>query len=210
MDSSFFTVIYLISGILALTLFLKMIIQFGLPNHPLRFISYLVGFCMVALTVGLALTDLNYISPWDWIRIRSLPLIAGSLCLLIQTIMLAGSFTLIQQKIFSRLPFMAALLCFAFFYEFADVLASIFLILGALFLIISVKKARQQKRLYYKMLGMFLLDALLRRSGFYWGYLAGQLFFMLGIFFLFLFEQSFAITALIDDFRRNDAEGELS
>lgn len=201
MDSSFLTGIHIVLGLLACILFLKMIIQFGLPNHPARFVSYLVGLCAFLYFCGLAATDLSLLSPWVWMKWRALPLIAGSLCLLFQTIILVGTFSVIQQKVVSRLPLMAALICFAFFSDYADGFASFFIISGGLFLIISVKKARYQTRLYLKMVLMFLIHVGLNYSSYYLGYVVGQIVLVFFVWYLFIFEHSFGIAAMIDDFR---------
>lgn len=201
MDSSFLTEIHIGLGLFACILFLKLIIQFGLPNHPARFVSCVVGLCVAAYFVGLSLTDLNIIPPWEWVRWRALPLIAGSLCLLFQTIVLVGSFSLLQQKVMSRLPIIASVICFAFFAIYADVIMSGFIIVGGVFLIISVNKARYQKRLYVKMLLMFALHLGLIYLNVYWAYVISQVFLFLVIFYIFLFEHSFGVFAMVDDFK---------
>ena len=208
MDSSFLSGLHISLGLFACILFIKMMVQFGVPNHPARFISYLVGLCVATYFTGLALTDLSLVNPWLWMRWRSLPIITGSLCLLLQTIMLAGSFSIVQQKVISRLPIMAALLCFAFFHSYADVFASGILLIGGLFLIISVKKARYQKRLYLKMLLMFLIHLACVFINIYWVYIVGQVFVALAVFYTFLFEHSFGLAAMVDDFNES-AQGDL-
>jgi hypothetical protein len=201
MDSSFLIGFHIGLGLLSCALFIKMIIQFGLPNHPARVVAYMVGFCAAVYFSGLAATDLELITPWMWMKWRSLPLIAGSLCLLLQTIMLIGNFSLIQQKVVSRIPLMAALLCFAFFSVYADVIASAFILLGGLFLIVSVRKARYQKRAYLKMTVMLLLHLGCAYSGWYAIYVLGQLFLIAAVFYMFIFEHSFGVAALLDDFK---------
>ena len=208
MDSSFLSGLHISLGLFACILFIKMMVQFGVPNHPARFVSYLVGLCTASYFTGLALTDLSLVDPWLWMKWRSLPLIAGSLCLLLQTIMLAGSFSLVQQKVFARMPIMAALLCFAFFSHYADIFVSCFLILGGLFLIISVKKARYQKRLYLKMLMMFLIHLGLNCINIYWVYVIGQVFIVFTVFYIFLFEHSFGLMGMVDDFKTS-IQGDL-
>lgn len=208
MDSSFLSGLHISLGLFACILFIKMMVQFGVPNHPARFVSYLVGLCVATYFSGLALTDLSLVNPWLWMKWRSLPLVAGSLCLLLQTIMLAGNFSLVQQKVISRLPIMAAFLCFAFFSNSADVFVSSFLVLGGLFLIISVKKARYQKRLYLKMLLMFLIHLGLNYVNIYWVYVVGQLFLFFTVFYIFLFEHSFGLMGLVDDFKTS-IQGDL-
>ena len=208
MDSSFLTGLHITLGLFACLLFVKMIVQFGLPNHPVRIVCYLVGLCVAGYFIGLAATDLNLISPWVWMKWRALPLVAGSVGLLFQTIMLARSFTRLQQKVFTRVPLMAALLCFAFFPYKADVFTAWFLILGGLFLIILVRKARYQKRLYLKMLLIFLVQVGLNYINFYSAYVLGQILIFFIIFYLFLFEHSFGIAAMVDDFKES-LEGDL-
>lgn len=201
MDSSFLIGFHIGLGLLSCALFIKMIIQFGLPNHPARVVAYMVGFCTAVYFSGLAATDLELITPWMWMKWRPLPLIAGTLCLLLQTIMLIGNFSLIQQKVVSRIPLMAALLCFAFFNAYADQVAGAFILLGGLFLIVSVRKARYQKRTYLKMALMYLLHLGCLFSGWYPVYVLGQMFLIATVFYLFIFEHSFGVAALVDDFK---------
>jgi len=208
MDSSFLTGLHITLGLFACLLLIKMMIQFGLPNHPARFVSYLVGLCITVYFIGLAATDLNLLSPWVWMKWRSLPLIAGSLCLFFQTILLVGSFSLIQQKVISRIPVMAALICFAFFSVYADVFISCFLVIGGIILTTSVKKSRYQKRIYLKMLLIFAVHLGLNYVNHYLAYIIGQVLLFFVIFYIFLFEQSFAIAAMVDDLKEIP-EGDL-
>ena len=207
MDSSFLTGIHIVLSLLACFLFLKMILQFGLPNHPARFVSYVVGLCVATYFCALSATDLGILSPWTWMKWRALPLVAGSLCLLFQTIMLVGNFGVIQQKVISRLPLIAALICFAFFSDYADGFTTSFMVIGGIFLIISVKKARYQKRVYLKMLVIFLAHLGLNYSNYYVSYVVGQILLFFVIFYIFIFEHSFAVGAMIDDFKES-VEGE--
>ncbi len=207
MDSSFLTGTHLVLGIISSLFFLKMIVQFGLPNHPARFVSYLVCFCVVIYFGFYSFISLKDFSTISWTKVRAIPLIAGSLCLLLQTIMLSAGFSLIQQKIISRLPIIAALLCAAFFSHQADLLAVSFMVFGALFLIISVKKARYQKRLYLKMVIMFLLYLGLNQFDKLVFQFLGQIFLGLAVFYILSFEQTFGVSALMDDFRQS-FEGE--
>jgi hypothetical protein len=203
MDSSFLTGLHVSLGFFTLISFFKMTIQFGLPNHPARLLSYLVGICVVAYFVGLSVTDLGYVSPWHFMQWRAFPLIAGGLCLLFQTIMLEGSLSFIQQKVVSRMPLIGALLCFVFFSKYADQFVGILLFLGALFLIVSVRKARYQKRLFLKMLFMLGIFKGFELSGFYMAYLVAQFFMFWALFYLFLFQNSYCVSALVDDFKQS-------
>lgn len=203
MDSSFLTGFHIGVGLMACFLFFKLIIQFGLPNHPARFVSYVVGLSVAAYFSGEAATDLNLISPWDWMKWRALPLISASLLLLLQTIMLAANFSLLQQKVASRLPIIAALLGFAFFSHRADFLVVAFILTGTLFLIISVRKARYQKRLFFKMSLLFFIHVGFTMLNMYWAFVLGQLFLAGAVFYVFLFEHSFGVAALVDDHKES-------
>ncbi len=207
MDSSFLTGIHIILGLQACFLFFKMLIQFGLPNHPARFVAYVVGLCIALYFSGLALTDLSLFPSLVWIKWRALPLIAGTLCLLLQTNMLVGRFSLIQQKIISRMPLMAALLCSAFFSQYADHLAIFFIFFGSLFLLTMVKTARYQKRIYLKMGLMLFFSLALLHLHSEIAYLISQLFLLGLIFYAFLFEHSYCVAALIDE-SQQDLEGD--
>ncbi len=207
MDSSFLTWIHISLGLFACLQFLKIIIQFGLPNHPARLIAYVTCLSTAVYFSALALTDLNLLSPWIWMKWRALPLIAGSLSILLQSIIFFGGFPLIYQKVMARVPVMAALLCFAFFPLYADTLSSLFLLVGGLFLIISVKKDRHLKRLYLKFLFMFSWYLILMATNNYTAYVLAQLILFLTLFYIFLFEKSVCLTALVDDYKAS-AEGE--
>ena len=208
MDSSFLTGAHIGLGLVACIFLIKMMVQFGLPNHPARFVAYMVGLCTATYFVGLAATDMNYLSPWLWIKWRSLPLITGSLCLLFQTITLAGNFSLIQQKVVSRLPLIAALMCFAFFSEYADIFVTWFLGLGSLFLYFLVKKSRYQKRIYFKMVFLYFIHVGFNYTNFYYGYVVGQIILFGLMFYIFLFEHSFGMAAMMDEFKES-LEGDV-
>jgi hypothetical protein len=208
MDSSFLTGLHISLALFSCLFLVRLIIQFGLPNHPARFLSYLVSFCIVAYFISEALTDLGLLSPWVWVKWRAFPLVAGGFCLLLQTITLLGTMNFLQQRVISRLPLIVALLSTAFFSQFADALFSVFLLLGGLFLIVFVRKSRYQKRLYVKMSFMFIGQLVCNYLGYYYAYLVGQVFLCLTVFYAFLFQQSFGILALIDD-HRQESEGDL-
>lgn len=207
MDSSFLTVIHVGIGLYALVNAGKLIIQFGLPNHPLRFISYIVSLSVAAYWVGLALTDLSFFSAWAWMKWRTLPLVLGGLCLLFQVITTVANFSVIQQKVVSRLPVIGALLCFAIFQEQANIFAGAFLVLGALFFIISVGKARYEKRQYFKMLLILGISVGLRSMELYWAYLLGETLMFLVLFYFFIFQQATAVSSLVDEFRESSEGG---
>ena len=151
MGSSFLTAIHLGLSLYCVINFLKMLVQFGLPNHPARFTIYLVSLCASAYFVMKFLTEMNLVNAFLYMKWRALPLVAGSLALLLQVITVIGNFSQIQQKIISRIPLMMALLFFAFFSEQADYFFIGCVLVSVLFLTISVGKARYQKRMLVKM-----------------------------------------------------------
>ncbi len=209
MDSSFLTWINVGLATYSVILFLKMLIQFGLPNHPARVTTYIVGFSVAVFFVMKAAVGLSYLSPLQWLSWRPLPIVTGSLAILFQIIMIIGSFSLIQQKVISRLPFMTGLLCLAFFRERADVFMYFSLGAAAICLTISHGKARYQKRLYFKMIFFLLLFTFASLAGEYWVYVIGECFLFFAIFYFFLFEQSFALQALIEN-KLDSLEGQQS
>jgi hypothetical protein len=199
MDSSFLTWVNVGLGLYSVIHFLKLIIQFGLPDNPSRFTLYLVSFCVTFFFCTKASVDLGLVSPWFWMRWRSLPIVAGSVALLLQVIMTIGKFTTIQQKVVSRLPLIAGLLCFAFFPEYADRFLTLAILSACLFFGLSAGKARLQKRLFYKMafsLGLYAAASLI---GPYWLVVVSEFFIAVGLFYFFLFENTFGVSALIED-----------
>ncbi|HXH73769.1 MAG TPA: hypothetical protein VNJ08_02320 [Bacteriovoracaceae bacterium] len=198
MDSSFLTLAIVGLGLYSVIMFFKLIIQFGLPNHPALFTSYLVSFCAMAFLSGKAAVGLNLISPLFWLKWHPLPMVAGSLALLLQTIMTVGNYSHIQQKVVSRFPLIAGLLCFAFFPQYAGTFFGLTIAAGCLFLAISAGKARYQKRLYFKMSFFLGIFGLLVMTQNYPAYVVGEVILYFAAFYFFLFEQSFGVAALMD------------
>jgi hypothetical protein len=206
MDSSFLISIHGLIAILTCVLFIKLVVQFGWPNHPGRLTAFLIGLCATFYFVGSFIVDLGYVPQKAWEHWRALPLIAGSLCLLLQTMMAGGNFSLIQQKIISRIPLMGALICSTLFPQVALQLSMSFILCGALFFIISVRKSRYQKRIYYRLVIFILFYVFLMASQITGLLVLAQIFLIGAIFTLFAFENSFGVWALTDDFRQ-DSEG---
>jgi hypothetical protein len=203
MHSSFLTWVNAGLALYSTILLFKLIIQFGLPNHPSRFTSYVISLCVSAFFLLESATSLGFFSPIDWLKWRALPLVCGSLGLLFQAMMTSGQFNLLQQKIISRLPLIAGLICFAFFPSKADLFMAIAVISGSLFLSISVGKARYQKRSFLKLTFFLLLTGLCRSVDEYWVYNLGQIFLFLSLFYFYIFQHTFGISALIDDYEFN-------
>jgi hypothetical protein len=211
MDSSFLdsaltsltilTFVNLGLGLFSLVLFTKLIIQFGLPNHPARFTCYLAALCGCSYFVMQAGVDLRVLHFSEWQKLRVLPLVVGGLTLLLQTIMMVGSFSLIQQKVVSRMPLIAGLLCLAFFPSKADWFFIAGLTAGLLFLCFNRNEARHQRRIYIKMCLFILAFFLAKLINVYWVFTLGQALLGMAIFYFFQFQNAFGISALVDEFR---------
>lgn len=205
MGSSFLTAIHLGLSLYCVINFLKMLVQFGIPNHPGRFTIYLVSLCASAYFSIKFLTDINVVNPFLFMKWRALPLVAGSLGLLLQVITIVGSFSLIQQKIISRIPLIAAVMFFAFFSEKADYFFGAAILASVLFLSISVGKARYQKRMLIKMcffLSLFWVFSLFNN---FWMYIVGEVFLFPALFYFFIFQQSYGVSALVEGFVAQDS-----
>lgn len=199
MGSTFLTAINVGLALYCVINFIKNIIQFGLPNHPARFTLYLVTLCTSAFFIMKAMADLSLINPFIYMRWRAFPLVAGSLGLLLQVITIVGHFSHIQQKVISRIPLMGALLFFAFFWEKADWFFGMSLAMAVVFLSISVGKARYQKRMLIKMTLFILLFGVFKLFNYFSLYILGELFLFPALFYFFVFEQSYGISALIEE-----------
>lgn len=204
MGSSFLTTINVGLGLYSIILFLKLIIQFGLPNHPVRFTMYLVSLCATAFFTMKAIVGLGFIPPVEYMKLRVLPLVIGSLALLLQVITTIGQFSLIQQKIVSRMPLIAGLLVFAFFPQKAEVFFAACVLTAALFLSVSVGKARYQKRIFFKMFFFLVLFSGSVWINHYWVYVLGELLLFPSLFYFFVFQQTFGVSALVSQFQSED------
>ncbi len=198
MGSSFLTTINVLLGLYCVVIFLKMAIQFGLPTHPGRFTMYLVTLCAAVFFSLKGLAGLGWLAPVYFLKWRTLPIVAGSMALLLQVISTLGQLSLLQQKIFSRLPLIASLLVFAFFPSKADFFFILCLSSGTIFLTVSVGKVRYQKRMFFKMVLFLALFGLFTLPNNYWTYVAGELFLFPALFYFSIFQKTFGISALIE------------
>lgn len=180
---------------------LKSFIQFGLPNHPARFLLYLVSLCAAAFFIMNTLMGMEIISPDEYLRLRAIPFVAGSLGMLLQIISTVGQFSLFQQKIISRIPLMGALLIFAFFHEKADLFMGLILLASVLFFSISVGKARYQKRTFFKMVLFLVVFNLGLKIPLFWVYVINHLFLFASLFYFFIFQQTFGISSIIEKYQ---------
>jgi hypothetical protein len=204
MDSSFLTLVNVALALFAFYSLVKLIARFGLPNHPARLTIYLVTFC-AAIYFGMkAAVALGMVPPFVWLRWRTLPLVAGSLALLLQVFSIIGRISHLQQKVISRLPLIAGLLFFAFFPAYADYFFMGTVAIGGIFLSISVGKSRHQKRLYVKMSLFLLLFFIFSLTNIYWLFVVGEAFLLGAMFYFFLFEESIGVKALVEDFSNEE------
>lgn len=199
MDSSFLTFVIVGLGLFTLVMFVKLLIQFGLPNHPMKLTAYMVSFCVTVFFVTRASVSLGFLAPWFWIRWQPLPMVTGSLALLLQVIVSTTNMSLVQQKVVSRLPLIAGLLFLAFFPTHAEFFVTAIIVAGCIFLTVSVGKARYQKRLYVKMTLFLALGLGLRLINVYWTYVAAELLMFVSLFYFFLFEQCFGVSAITQE-----------
>ena len=206
MDSSFLTVVNVVLGLFATYSFFKLVLRFGLPNHPARLSIYIVCFC-AAIYFGMkAAVGLGLVPPFAWLRWRALPLVAGSLALLLQVIGSVGTISRLQQKVLSRLPLIAGLIVFAFFPAWADHFFAATIVISCAFLSISVGKARHQKRLFFKM-GLFLLFFVgLSLANEYWLFVIGDALLIVAMFYFFLFEESLAVKVMLEEFSSEEGK----
>lgn len=201
MGSSFLTALEIGLGIYSLVQFFKMIVQFGLPNHPGKFSMYLVCLCVTLFFTLQALADLGFMTPLDFMRMRSLLMVVGGFSFLIQLVAMVGNFSLIQQKVISRVPLIMGLLVYGVMPEKADFFLILTIVLGGLFLLLSKGKARYQKRLYFKMLLFFILGwgAYLTQN--YIIYVIGQIFLYPVLFYFFILQKTFGVKVMVEKFQ---------
>lgn len=201
MGSSFLTVLHSALAIFAGMAFLKLIFQYGRPRHPLKVIAYLTTFAGFAYFLGDALADLGFISGWDWVKWQTLPVVACSLGLIFEIIMIIGSFNTLQLKIMTRLPLLGSLLGYTFLKEQTFLIAQIAILISLILLIISSKNVTFFKRVYIKMTLMLGFSQLLLHFA-PWGMQwlrAIVLFFV--FFYFYLLQQGIAANALIESLR---------
>lgn len=201
MGSSFLTLINIGLGVYCIFFFLRSCIQFGLPNNILKFMFYLVTFSTTIFFSMKGLVEIGLIDPFNYIKWRVLPQVVAGLGLIVQSIFLVGQFSFIQMKVMSRLPLIGGLLIFSFFSQKADFIAGLSVLVTWLFLSISIGKAQYEKRMIFKMilfLGIFWLGKLFNTFELY---ILGEIFLFPALFYFFIFEQSCAVSALIQDFK---------
>jgi hypothetical protein len=201
MGSSFLTTISALLTLYSVLMFFKIIVQFGLPNHPGRFTHYMVSLCAALYFSMKTMTEISLMSQMDYLRFRAIPVVGVGLGLLIQIITLVGQFSIIQQKIISRFPLMAALLVYFFMPSKADIFFIICILISLLFLTVSVGKARYQKRLFFKMSFFVAVSVTLHLAENNWIHLVGDIFLFPSLFYFFIIQQTYGVSAIVERFR---------
>jgi hypothetical protein len=124
------------------------------------------------------------------------PLIILGTGLLIQIFTMIGHLGFIQQKIFSRLPPLVALVVTFFYSSRGNELFYILLGTASLFLIFLVKKARHQKRIILKMmlfLGLYAISPIIR-----------PLFMGIALYYYYIFQQTFGFSLKVESFLEDE------
>jgi hypothetical protein len=199
MDSSFNNALEIMVAVFAVFAFLKLMIQFGLPRHPLRFLMFLVSLSLIFWICGDTLATCRLISMDQWIRWRSLPLVTTGVGLLIEAISIVGNFGHLQQKVISRIPLIASLVCFAIFPQKSFPFFVLSVCVGFCLLLVAKDKARYQFRLYGKMLICLVFATSLRSCNLVMTEIFSYVFFFVMLIYFFRLQQSFGISALIDE-----------
>jgi len=199
MDSSFNNALEIVLAVFAVLAFLKLMIQFGLPRHPLRFLIFMVSLSLIFWLCGDTAATFKVISMNQWLRWRALPLVVTGVGLLIEAISIIGNLGYLQQKVISRIPLIASLVCFAIFPQKSFLFFVLSICVGFCLLLIGKDKARYQFRLYGKMLICLILGISLKPYNLVMTGIFSYVFFFGMLVYFFLLQQSFGISALIDE-----------
>lgn len=200
MGSSFLSTIHLILSIYCLVQFLKLVVQFGLPNHPSRLLIYLLSACTGVYFTLNVMADFNCVPPLTYLRWKSIPMVAGGIGILLQAVGMVGALGHIQQKVISRIPVLGALISFGFFPDYAHFILVACIVVTAIYLSFLVGKARYQKRMFYKMTIFLFLMWVMKISEYFVIYVFAELLLFPALFYFFIIQQSCGVSSLIDDF----------
>jgi len=179
--------------------FLKFMVQFGLPYHPLNFLVDVVLLSVTSFFSLKALVSFGFIYPQEYVLWTEIALISGSLGFLIQVILLSLNVNIFLKKILSRIPLLGAVIAplllpdSSRWFFIGSILISVILIL------FFVKKARYEKRILIKMvlfLGLFGLSFWINT---YWSFITGGLMLYPALFYFFIFEHSCGVKSLVQD-----------
>jgi hypothetical protein len=88
-----------------------------------------------------------------------------------------------------------------FFSDYAEVFFGLCILAGVLFYTVSVGKARYQKRMFFKMALFLSMTGLLHLTQNYWSYVLGDILLFPAIFYFFIIQQSYGVSAMVERFR---------
>lgn len=204
MDSSFLIWPSFVLGLVSLLLFGKMLIQFGLPKHPLKFFAYSITLSWTLLWIGASLVQLDVMDMNTWTRWKAVFLLWPALGLLMEMISQLGQFSLIQQRLMTRFPIIGSLVALSFMPQWVPFLVGFFLLLVLAIFFIQVGRFRYHKRLFIKFLFLLAMTGLspflpeVFRPWYLMVVLLGS-----GIYF-FLLQNTFCVTAHLEQYEAKE------
>jgi len=158
--------------------------------------SYLASASLIFyLSLDLAL-QFEHIKFLHFEKLKNLSLALGTCGFLVQLISVLGNFSMIQLKIFTRIPVLFALISFSMDFKFLTRLICLTLLLGLVLVITNFDKARYQARIYLKLIFMFCFYLFLLEDTFY-GQVLSYLPLCFTFYYYFKFQESVSIQALI-------------
>ncbi len=171
MNSSFHDLFGFLTLIFSFVMCVRLMVQFKFPDHPMKFMSYLVSLSLVfylAIDLVVQMDENKYAS---FEKLRSLSLVLSSTGLLIQSVSIIGNFSLIQLKVLSRIPVLFALVSYSMSSNLLAILLFPTLLLSLFLMIFNMEKARYQIRIYIKLICLFCLYLVFSKNIFF-----GQIF----------------------------------
>ncbi len=204
MDSSFLIWPSFVLGFFSLILFTKMVVQFGVPKHPLKFFGYTITLSWTMLWIGASLVQLDIMDMTTWERWRSVFLLWPALGMFMEAVSQMGQFSQIQQRIMTRLPIIGSLLALSFMPQWVPYLVGIFLLLVAAIFLLHVGKFRFHKRIFLKFIFFLALSGLsiffpeVLRSWFLMVVL------LISSIYFFLLQNTFCVTAHLEQFEARE------
>lgn len=160
MDSSFLIWPSFVLSLFSLLLLGRMIVQFGLPKHPLKFFAYSIMLSWSCLWIGASLVLVGVMNLELWERWKLIFLIWPALGLFMEIISQVLKVSPLQQKIMTRFPILGSLIALAFFPQWVPFIVGIFLLLVLAIFVTQVGKFRYHKRLFMKFLFFVVLSGL--------------------------------------------------
>lgn len=205
MDSSFLIWPSFVLGLFSLLLLGKMIIQFGVPKHPLKFFAYTITLSWTLLWVGASLVLLDVMDLQTWARFKAVFLLWPALGIFMEMMSQLGQFSPIQQRLMTRFPIIGSLMALAFMPEKVPYLVGFFLLLVLAIFMFQVGKFRYHKRLYIKFLFFLSLSGI--------SYFLPEVFrpwflmvvLLFSAIYFFLLQNTFCVTAQLEQIEAKES-----